>query len=201
MIPKVADDPRSGAAVASSPTSRWAWAAALGLVLAGGLLFPAAPRAQERSCEAELDALAARLDHAERRADTARASLAAEQSRARSLPTAGPGAAPGTNGGLPPRILQRLRPALQATGAELLAAECEAQPCVVAISFPRAQASALTPRLVRMRAALGVDDRHDQVVGISGVVLLVSPVGPGATPGEDAARLARLLAEVAEELR
>lgn len=201
MIRKVADNPHPDAAVAANPAGRWAWVAALGLVLAGGLLFPAAPRAQERSCEAELDALAGRLEQAERRADAARASLAAEQSRARSLPTAGTGAALGTNGGLPPRVMQRLRPALEATGAELLAAECEAQPCVVAISFPRAQAAALTPRLVRMRAALGVDDRHDQVVGIGGVVLLVSPVGPGATPGEDAARLARLLAEVAEELR
>jgi hypothetical protein len=201
MIRKVVDNPHPGAALAASPAGRWAWVAALGLVLAGGLLFPGAPRAQERSCEAELDQLAARLDQAERRADAARASLAAEQSRARTLPTAAMGAAPGTNGGLPPRVMQRLRPALEATGAELLAAECDAQPCVVAIRFPRVQASALTPRLVRMRSALGVDDRHDQVVGIGGVVLLVSPVGPGATPGEDAARLARLLAEVAEEVR
>lgn len=180
-----------------SPIGRWAWLLAAGLCCGGLLLMQSSPRAQPPDCAAERAKLSARLSSLEARKDALQATLAAESARARLISLRAERHAPGRAA----QLGDKLRPSVEAAGAALLAAECDRQPCVVAIGFTPGAEGARTPTLRHLRQLLRVDDRHDQVVAVDDLVLMLSPVGPEATPGADSARLARLLADVMEGVR
>ena len=179
------------------PIGRGGWLFAAGLCLGGVLLLQGSPRAEAPECELARDQLERRLLALEQRQSALRASLAAESARARLITQRAERHAPGAS----EQVARRLRPEVEALGAELFAVECDRQPCVVAIGFGRGEAGARTPTLSRLRQLLSVEDRHDQVVMVDELVLMLAPVGPDAQPGADSARMARLLAEVMEGVR
>jgi hypothetical protein len=187
----------SRTSAAETPIGRWGWLFAAGLCCGGLLLLQSSPRAQPPDCAQDRAQASARLAALEHRKDTLQAAFAAESARARLIEQRAERHAPGEA----TAVGDRLRPAIEGAGAALLAVECDRQPCVAAIAFPPGAEGARTPTLKRLRAALQVDDRHDQVVAVDGLVVVVSPVGPAASPGADSARLARLLADVMEGVR